>query len=59
MKLLLVQSLCAQGFERPKLKLSELGIKKCLLIEKAPTEKMEALVIPQLFLNKVQSSGFF
>lgn len=55
-----VQSLCAQRFERPKLKISAFGVRKGLLIEKAPTEKMGGgrLVVPQIHLTEVQSSGF-
>lgn len=33
-------SLCAQCFEKPKLKMSEFGVRKSLLIEKVATEKM-------------------
>lgn len=41
-------------FERPKLKKSEFGVKKGLLIKKAQTEKMGALVVSQICLMKVQ-----
>ena len=50
--MLLFQSLCAQSFERPKLETSEFLVRKGLLIKKAPTKKMEALVVPQIHLKK-------
>ena len=50
---------CAQCLEMPKLKLSEFGVRKGLLIKKAPTHKMGALVSPQIHLKKVQILGFF
>lgn len=49
----MVQSLCAQCLEMPKLKLSEFGVRKDLLIEKAPTQIIGALVLPQIHLKKV------
>lgn len=39
--------------------MTELGVMKGLLIEKMPTEKIGALVVPQIHLTKVQSAGFF
>ena len=44
------QSLCTCHFERPKLKISEFGVRKVLLIEKAPTRKMGDLMVPQIHL---------
>lgn len=39
--------------------MTEFGVLKNLLIKKMPTEKIEALVVPQIHLTKVQSAGFF
>lgn len=39
-------------------KTSEFGVKKGVLVEKVPTEKMGALVVSPIHLKKVQSSGF-
>ena len=55
---LLVQSPCVQRFEKPKLKTSELGVRKGLFMEKSPTEKMGALVALEIHLKKLQNSGF-
>lgn len=54
-----VQSSCAQYFKRPIFKTSEFGVKKGLLINRVPTEKMGAPLIPQIHLKEAQSSGFF
>ena len=39
-----------QFFKKPKLKMSEFGVKKGLLMEKAPTQNLRILVMPQIFL---------
>lgn len=44
--------------EMPKLKTSELKVRS-LLTKKAPTEKMENIIVPQVHLQSVQSSVFF
>lgn len=54
-----VQSPCARGFEKPKLRMIEFGVRKSLLIEKILAKKMRFIVVPQIYLKKVQSSGFF
>lgn len=46
-------------FKRPKIKTSGFGVKKGLLIKKAPTEKMKEIMVPQNNLRKVQNLGFF
>ena len=58
-RVLPVQRPYATCFEKPKLKMSEFGVKKDLLIKKAPAEKIGTLVVSQIHLKKVQSSGFF
>ena len=45
-----VQSLCAPSFERSKLKMSEFGMRKTLLIKKVPAEKMGVLAVSQIHL---------
>lgn len=39
--------------------MSEFGVRKILLITKTPTEKIGALVVPQIHLKKVKSSAFY
>lgn len=39
--------------------MSEFGERKGLLIEKASTKKMGALVVLEIHLIKIESSGFF
>ena len=58
MILLLVQSSCPWCLKRLTLKTSVFGIRKGLLIEKAPTEKMGALILLKWILRKyrVQAS---
>ena len=46
---ILVQSPCAQHFEKPNLKISEFGVRKGLLIEKMPNERTGALVFKSIF----------
>lgn len=48
----LAKKFMCQHFERAKLKTSELGVRKGLLIEKAPTKEMGALVCLQSVLRK-------
>lgn len=50
---------CILCFKRPKIKTSGFGVKKGLLIKKAPTEKMKDLMVPQINLRKVQNLGLF
>lgn len=39
--------------------MSDFGVRKCLLIKKAPTEKMETqIVVPKLHFEKVQGEFF-
>lgn len=42
----------------PKLKKSEFGLKKGLLIKKVPTKKLGDIVVLQSYLEKVQSLDF-
>lgn len=43
-------SWCARRFERPKHKTSEFGVRKGLLIQKMPTKKIGALIVPEIHL---------
>lgn len=43
----------------PKLKMSQFGVRKGLLIQEAAAKKMGVLVLPQIDLKKVECSGFF
>lgn len=54
-----VWSLCARSSARTKAKMSEFRVRKILLITKAPTEKIGALVVLQIHLKKVKSLGFY
>lgn len=42
-----------------KLKTSVFGVRRGLLVEKAPTETMGDFLVPQIDLKKVWGSGFF
>lgn len=50
---------CAQRFKRPKLKMSEFGVRKSLLIKKAPAENMRDLAMPQIHLVRWTRSRVF
>lgn len=36
--------------QRPKLKMSEFGVKQCLWVKKMPTKKMGGLIVAQIHL---------
>lgn len=50
----LPKSSCVQCFKRPKIKISEFGLRKGLLIKKMSTEKMGVLAVPQIHLKRVE-----
>lgn len=54
-----VQSPCAHGFDKPKLRMIEFGVRKSLLIKKTLAKKVGFIVVSQIYLEKVQSSGLF